>query len=392
MSLPDSDAWWPVALQCLEADLPRLVDDFLGRLRDLRGGYAAVNGADLRQTAHDTLSYLIAQLAERPVPQSLHDLPQRLGVRRARQGVDRDQLLEAVRLDYRVLWAGLVSIAGDTHAEDLVQHAELVLTSVEDYIHAVQVAFLDERESLASDTRTQETRAFAMLLASDEPRSIAAEVAAQLRFPESAEFEIALIPTPWAPEARRAAAVSERSRQRLFAWDFDDSVLFVRPCSSGEHPLARIGGVQIAPVDGLAAVPSAVDFAHQLLPFAAAGRLSDENDLWLALAADTAASTMPRVFTSARVAMDRVRADERQRLLDTFSRYCATGSIKRTAEAMFVHRNTVVNRLQMFHRVTGWDPTVPLDAARALLAFGQSARTDNRRSRRLRGAVQDRAS
>lgn len=364
--------WWSVALQRLETDLPALVDDFLARLTQLRGGYASVQEADLRQTAHDTLSYLIARLAGRPVPRGLVDLPQRLGVRRARQGVDRDQLLEAVRLDYRVLWAGLVSIAGDAHADELVQHAEPVLTSVEDYIHAVQVAFLDEREALASDSRTQETRAFAQLLAADDPAGIAAEIAARLRFPADAIFEICLIPTFSAADARRIAITFERTRQRFFAWDFDDSVLFVRPRVAGDHPLTSIGGVQISTVRGLTAVPPAVEFAHQLLPFATPGRLSDENDLWLALASDTVLSAMPQVFSHARHAMQQVRADERARLLDTFARFCANGSIKRTAQEMFVHRNTVVNRLQAFHRVTGWDPTVPAEAARALLAFGRN--------------------
>lgn len=365
-----TDHWWPTALQQLEAHLPALVDDFLSRLTQLRGGYASIRASELRQTAHDTLSYLIARLADRPVPHNLADLPQRLGVRRARQGVDRDQLLAAVRLDYRVLWTGLISITDVVHAEELVQHAEPVLTLVEDYIHSVQVAFLDEREALASDSRSQETRAFALLLAAEDPASIAPAVASKLRFPVDATYDIVLVSTSAAAKARRIALTFERTRQRFVSWDFDDSVLFVRPMMPDPHPLTGISGVRLTTAQGLIEVPRVIDFAHQLLPFAIPGRLSDEQDLWLALASDSVTDAMPEVFSGALHAMQDIRPDERERLFHTFARFCSTGSVKQTAEQMFVHRNTVINRLQGFHRLTNLDPMVPVEAARALLAFG----------------------
>lgn len=354
-------------LDTLTNHLPTLVDDFLARMKPLTDEYGTVGSSDMRQTAHDSLSYLILTLADRPLPERLIDMPSRLGVRRARQGVERDRLLEAVRLDYRVLWSGLITVAGTTDSAVIVQHAEDVLSTVEEYIAEAQTAFLDELETLHSDSHMRETRAFAQLLSSAHPAELAPDVAHTLRFPHAETFEIALVPADWADAARAAAHGLAHTKHRFFVWNYDDAVLFVRPHTEGTHPLTGISGVLIDDIDGLAEVPRAAHRAHRLLPHRASRALSAEADLWFALTASTMAPTLPGFARSALQGLNDLRDDDRDRVVETFLQYSTTGSLKRCAEDSFIHRNTVVNRLNTFHRATGLDPTIPQDAARALI-------------------------
>lgn len=370
------DAWWIATLADLRADMDALVDDFLSRLRAVGSGYESVAEADLRVTARETLTLLISELRGERIPAALADLPHRLGVRRARQGVDRDRLLEAVRLDYRVLWAGLTRVVDPADAGLLVDHAEVVLSTVEDYIGEVQVAFLNERDLLALDSRANETRAFARLLAAEDPAAVAGEVARELGIALDASYEAILVPSATASEARRLVADLQHSRQRFLVWDFDDGVLFVRPRSEvlGKHPLGATRGVVIDEIAGLAGVADAARLAHLLVPYAPEGHLSDEQELWPHVAGATLAPLLPGLSARALAGLDTVPAGDRDRIVSTFLSYCETGSVKRTSETLFVHRNTVVNRLRTFHDLTGMDPAVPRDAARALIALASEDR------------------
>ena len=365
------DEWWIATLADLRNDMDALVDDFVARLRAVGSGYEDISAGDIRATARETLTLLITELRGEPLPDHLQDLPRRLGVRRARQGVDRDRLLEAVRLDYRVLWAGLTRVVSAGDAALLVAHAEVVLSVVEDYIGEVQVAFLDELETLALDTRAAETRAIARLLAAEHPEEVAADVATDLGLPLEAEYEVVLVPSADAAGAHRLVADLQQTRARFLVWDFDDGVLFVRQRADvlGRHPLAAIRGVVVDEIAGLAGVAEAARLAHLLAPYAPDGRLSDEHELWPPVAAATLAPILPGLSPAAVSGLGAVPPGDRGRIVETFLAYCETGSVKHTAEAGFVHRNTVVNRLRAFHDLTGMDPTVPRDAARALIAL-----------------------
>jgi hypothetical protein len=218
-------------LELLAEDRENLVDDFLRRLGDL-GGYTggAVPEDDLRRTASDTLDMLIRRIAGAPLPARLRGLPERLGVRRARQGVPREKLLEAVRLDFRVIWAGLVRAGGPGSSEVLVLHAEEILTTVEEYISDVQAAFLEERAVLARDSRAVTAQAFSRLLNSGERSAeVASEVAAVLGLPEHGRFEVAFVAAPSAVRGGAQGRITrERDRGRHLSWEFDDGIALVR--------------------------------------------------------------------------------------------------------------------------------------------------------------------
>lgn len=367
----ETDAIWLGLLADLSASMDDLVEDFLARLSAL-GLYEEhlVPPADLRDAARDSLDMLIRRLSGAPLSAADAKRPALLGTRRARQGVDRDSLLEAVRLDYRVLWAGLRRAAGDARAAVLVEHADHVLTTVERYIGDVQVAFLNELDTMARSSRHEERRALARLIsakADDLPR-VAEEVAGALRLRADAELEALCITRPDDVDRARASGGGRHTVE----WDFASGTVLIRErvrAGWADHDPQPVGGL-VDRVGGLRALPAAVRLAQRLAPVAATrGGLAQEADAWPAVAASTLADVLPSLAPAAYPAVATLEEDERDRLLATVRAYCRTGSVKLTAESLFLHRNTVQNRLGSFAALTGLDVTVPEDAARALIAF-----------------------
>ncbi|MFE1167967.1 helix-turn-helix domain-containing protein [Nocardiopsis sp. NPDC058789] len=367
----DAEAW-ARTLALLAADREALVDDFLRRLDGL-GGYRerTVPDTDLRATASDTLDMLIRQIAGQPLPAHLVGLPVRLGRRRARQGVARERLLEAVRLDFRVLWAGLARAGGAGSADVLVQHAEEILTIVERYIGDVQVAFLEEQAVLLRDSRALTAQALSRLLnAGDRAAEVASEVAGTLGLPERGRFEVAFVTGLPRDEAWRRL-VRDREHDPCLTWEFDEGTALVRESGgAGWPPLPReVNGGRVSGADGLASVPAAVEAARVLARYARPGELVQESRAWSALARDRIREALPGFGREHLRGMERLDPEHRARLVETLSHYAATGSVKETATSLYCHRNTVVNRLQAFREATGLDPTVPREAALALVLF-----------------------
>ena len=362
---PDPDGWHRL-LRRVRAQHEALVDDFLARLREL-GTYRAhgVPHEDLRRTARDTIELLLLRLAGDEVPERLIEVPRRLGERRARQGVAREDLLEAVRLDHRVLWAALVRELGDEPADLLVRHAERLLTEVEAYIGDVQQAFLLEQAALARDTRIEASRGLSRLLAARErAAATAAQVAPALGMALDATFEVACVSEADSPRARAELG----GLSPLAVWDYDDATVFVHqlPGTSMRALLSAPGSI-VEDVRGLAAVPDAARAARALQPCASGPGLADERALWLPLARARLADALPTTAQDVAEGLADLPPDAAARMLETVRAFARTGSIKATGEALFLHRNTIVNRLAAFRDRTGLDMTVPEQAALALV-------------------------
>jgi hypothetical protein len=371
----DANAWARL-LERLSAARTTLVDDFLDRLAraHLYDGYD-VTQEDLRQAATDTMSMLILQIGGVPLPAHLKHLPARLGARRARQGVAREVLIEAVRIDFRVLWSGLLRANSDGPPDLLVLHTEELLSAVESYISDVQAAYLDEQAALNRDSRVEISRAFSRLLAAgEEVVTVAAEVAEALKFRTDAEFEVVSVTVSNAERARRAIAADKGNRHHI-SWDFDDGTTFVRerkPGASWTTTFQRVPGGLVEATRGLANIPNAIALARAVARHAGDvdPALSTEADVWPCIAHERLSPVLPAVRGLAIAAVHELPEPDRDLLLDTVLHFCTNGSIKETANVLFCHRNTIVNRLQRFRDVTGLDVTIPVDSARALIAIG----------------------
>lgn len=358
----DPHSAWQALLERLSAQRASLVDSFI-ELLEQQGYYASIDvgDEDLRNTADMTLEMLILQIAGAQVPTRLRGLPERLGRRRAQQGVEREKLLEAVRLDFRVIWGGLVRAQGSAPADLLVAHAEEVLAVVEAYIGDVQIAYLSELDALSRDSRAESRRALARLLNADGPNDehIAA-LARALSVSADAEFAVFCVvgddlQVPWRDDA--------------VDWQVDEGLLLLRADDFDVVPGSFHGSV-VRHIRGLAAVPDAAVRARRVAQLArdrVDGGLLTVADAELTIARGMLEQELPGIGNAVAAGLAELDDDDRARLVETVRVYSESGSIKATAERMYVHRNTVVNRLAQFRALTGFDLGVPADAARALL-------------------------
>ena len=363
------DAWTQL-LARVRADLPQLLADFLGELEH-HDGYSdgPVGPDDLAGTARSAFDLFLERLAGAAPSEASLAFTDALGRRRARQGVRFDRFLEAVRINFRVLWRALERAARPDLLGELVANGERVLAVVEGYATEVQRAFLDEEARLARLQRSARERAIARLFSGRGDDAELAEAGRTLGLAPDAPLELlAMDPSRATEEVRRLAATEGG---RLFE---SGSAVHLLRARRGpvDWPAARpeLRGGYVARVPGLAAVPRAAALAERLRAAAAPGELATLRTHLGALARDALAETLRDFADECLGDLATVSPEERERLRETVRVFIGNGSVQRTADAMFCHRNTVFKRLRAFEALTGLDVAVPRDAVVATVALG----------------------
>jgi hypothetical protein len=361
---------WTGLIQRLWQERDSLVREFLRRFAAVSYDEALVPDEDIRRTAVDTMDLLLLEMAGAPIPPELATLPRDVAVRRARQGVPLEAFLAAVRNDFRVLWQGLERVARPDRLEVLVAHMDRVLDTVEGYISSIQQAFAEEEALLARDKQLYRQRVLSRLFAGDsEDPARVAEIASALGVRAEDDFEVLAVVGDAAAPARRRYETDPRA----FVHEMPGGLCVFRPLRPGaawpdDPPPVPAGCAPTA--DGLAAVPRAAATALLLAGHRpGAPGLVTVADAWTGIAAELLEERLPGLSAPVTRALDRCTPHERRRLLEVARSYARTGSIKRTAEELYCHRNTVVNRLHALHRIIGLDLTVPAEAALALVSL-----------------------
>jgi len=369
----DTEDAWARTVARLRRQVPELAAAFLTRLED-EGHYddQPVSPADLRDTAQESLALLVDQLARTDGRIELGDLPDRLGRHRARQGVDLDDLVRAVRLDFPVLWSALLDRSGDAAA--VARRADRLWAVVDAYAREVHFAFLDEQALLAEQQRDEHRQLLDLLFRPGPPAEHrAARLAAGLGVRENARFTVcaALADRAATLRGRAARAIGVHLRDVEYGvvvfWAGD-----VPGAPAPGHRLtAGIGCVVVDDVDGLGAVPgaasAAVRMAH-LLPPGATGPVGPR-EAW-PLVARQALDEHGGLAGALLAGLDAARPDEAELLRATAQAYLDSGSVAEVAGRLYCHRNTVLNRLRRFAGLTGLDLTRPRDAALAVVLLG----------------------
>jgi PucR C-terminal helix-turn-helix domain/GGDEF-like domain len=376
---------WTAFVGGLREDAAAMVMAFVERVQAIPPyGRGVVPMDRLVTDATLTFDVLLRRLGGRPLPDRMRSIAPSIGRDRARRGVPLDDLLTAVRLDFRVLWSALRDRAGPADEALLVAHAEDVWNVVEEYSTQIQVSYQAEAALLARELLGERTMLVAALLDNRAPsRSEVARVAVALDVDVDADLLVAAAPPASGQLLRRAA-------DRLGA---DGREVHVQ--STGRHVvlLARWDGGTGAPVRAvLAGVPCGVGpLAHGVADVPRSARLAGEladvlpaldgprelSDAWLPLAAARLADTADELVRAELAGLSTAPLRERDRLVETVRAYAATGSVADVAARLYCHRNTVRSRLQRFAELTGRDVTVPTDAAVVLLAM-QAAGDDGR--------------
>jgi hypothetical protein len=368
---------WTALVGALREDAELLVTEFVARVRAIPPyGHGVVPTDRLLRDAELTFQYLLRRIAGLAVPDRLLGIGPSIGRDRARRGVPLNDLLTAVRLDFRVLWAALRERAEPADEPLLVARVEEVWNAVEEYTAQVQVSYQAEAAQLAGERLSERTMLVAALLSSDDPApEEVARVAVALDVDAQADLLVAAANAAGGSQLRHAADL-------LGA---DGRTVHVQ--SAGRHTvlLARWDGRTGAPVRAaLDGVPCGVGpLAHGLAEVPRSARLAREivdvlpnvtgprelPDAWLPLAGARLADTAGELVDSTLGGLEAAPARERDRLLETVRAYLACGAVGEVAARLYCHRNTVLNRLHRFAELTGRDVTVPAEAAAVLLAL-----------------------
>ncbi len=360
---------------CLD-DLDSLVGRYVAEVSAFEGYESTVAPDDLRDTARACFELLLRLIGGLPVSEELRGVPGRLGHRRADQGVPLEQLLRAVRMDFRVLWTAMMERTEPADLPELTRGAVRVWEAVEFHTVQVHAAYLDQIAVLARERERERTALMGRLLSSDgRDQRLVTQVATLLQVSARSDFTVAVAPPEFQQGLRRAVSALPPDRITHLQHHNGMLVLVARSPRAAHTPApAWLDGVPCAvgPVArGLARVPDVVRMTEAI-----AATLDGEvtgpvtlSEAWMPVAVARLGTMAQALADSVLSGLDPLPPHERERLLTAVAAYCETGSIAETARVLYCHRNTVLNRLNRFTELTGYRATSPAEAATVLFAL-----------------------
>lgn len=377
------DARWHQLLNGL--DVPGLTDTFLERVLTVADySDAILPVSEIRRTGTASFSALIDRLhgPQGPTqPQSLgFEQAADVGVSRARSNIPIESLMTAIRLDFSILWAELTALADPEDAALLVDHAEQVWLVVDSYASQTQAAYVAERQRMLTEASSIRQGYVAAIFGQEQSGpDMLARIAEGIGIAVDSPLGVAVALGDAAPALRVAVALAARSGNEPLTHPLGDGLVAFwvadqRPGSSGQRTAEAMRHLRCGLVEhteGLASLAAAARFAREL-----AGLLEERDEgaltlerSWTRIARLRLADAGMPVVADIERALAGCGRCERDRLVDAVRAYLITGSVSESAQQLYCHRNTLMNRLRRFTEVTGIDPTIPQQAARLVVAW-----------------------
>lgn len=382
-------ARWNQLLDGLSVE--RLTDEFLSRvLRLPHYEDAPLPSAELRRTGEQSFEALIRSLRSTDPsgapadPEELRDIKLGIatdvGVSRARADIPVDALMTAIRLDFSVLWEALTALSTPDDAPLLVARANSVWHVVDAYASQTQGAYMAERQRMATEASSVRQGLVASLFGeTSPPPALVDRTAAALGLPSDARLSVAVAAGEDAAALRVSIALAARRGAEVFTHPFADALLAFwpadgRPGSALHDAGERISALRCGFIDEVAGLGGLHDAGELALELAHLATEADEAALrldtaWARLAGSRLGTDGIRLAADVDATLADCGQVERDRLIETARAYLATGSVAASAELLFCHRNTLMNRMRRFASLTGIDLAVPAQAARLVVAW-----------------------
>ncbi|WP_435748418.1 helix-turn-helix domain-containing protein [Microbacterium sp. PMB16] len=358
---------------CLD-ELDALAAEYVRDVRQL-GGYpaSAVSEADLLAAARGSVEFLLRTVGGLPLTDDLKTISLRIGRKRARQGIPIDSLLRAVRMDFRLVWNAMRRHVPDDSVLEFTEGVVPIWDAVEIHTLDVHSGYLAELAVLAREAEHERAFLLRRLLTAATPDAqITAQVARALHVQEDRHFLVAVAAPTMQPELRAAAGAASADH---LVHDIDGETFAIIESGLDEEMPSWLRGspVGVAPLArGLIEVPRAVRIARKLaavIPGDAPFRAFTMHADWApSVAADL--GEFGRALSAVVLApLDARPEAERALVIESLRSFLRTGSAARSAEELYCHRNTILNRLNRFTEITGYDVTHPAEAALIHLAL-----------------------
>jgi hypothetical protein len=308
----------------------------------------------------------------------------RSGRHRADVGVPLAKAMDAYRVGGRFIWEALVAEAQETRSlssRALVRAASRVWLILDDFTDAMAGAYRDAMaERIVAQEHERSTLVAALLEGRILEHETLWEAAEILRISHRGPFVVVAAEVP---EVGRQAFAEIEARLRSVglssAWRLLTDLqvgIVVLPGSGRLDHLVAILTKDAEHRVGVSPLYSTLDGTREALRFAKFAILGTTTDTRVTLfdnspLAVTAASTpevMARIVSSTLGPLE--AATDREVLLDTLEAWRDSGgSAERASKQLFVHPNTVRQRLRRIAALTGRTLTAPRDVAQLCLAL-----------------------
>lgn len=307
------------------------------------------------------------------------------GRNRAAAGVPLTIVLEAYRVGARFIWEQVASTARKVGASsDVVLAAGSELWQVLDtYSQELAEGYREEASARALSAEQQRSALFQALFEGHLAVTNPWEAAQLLRLPQDRPLvvvagEVPAVGRHALPRIEHILRVDVglSSTWRLLP-DIEVGVVSLPNPTALLDELAdalstcAVGRVGVSPpFSDLREMPSALTLARMALSSSLGNGVTIFDQHLLEVAAVSAPDFMERLAKVALAGLDLIPNKERITLLETFGAWLDSGgSAQKASEQLFVHRNTVHQRLRKLEMYTGQDLSDPRSAALITLAF-----------------------
>ncbi|WP_037558451.1 PucR family transcriptional regulator [Spirillospora albida] len=343
-----------------------------------------VSRDDFWESVRDSLDAGIESMARRVRGQRPDlSVAERIGRRRAEQGLPLESLLRCYRIGGRIVWEALIEVVAEDDPDALpvlLRYASTVWHTIERQSTVVSEVYRrTESELLKRSGERVQALLDALLEGRGADGGLAQAAAAALDLPEHGRYAVAVVRTP-----RQAPGFAERPEELSglrFVWrtrtDAEVAVISLGAAGTDEvlaalGPLVKGEAGLSTVVDGLAGLGRARWLAEIALATCRPGerglvRLDERLPTALVAAQPELGGLLSAGVLGPLAALD---AADREVLLETLRTWLeCDGSAMRTAGRLYCHRNTVFNRLRRLEQLTSRSLQRPRDVVELTLAL-----------------------
>ena len=369
-----------------DAALDAMAADSAGQIAQSVPAYSQIGVvvADIRRATRSTLSLALTRIAGAG-SSDLDGVVHAIGRLRAEQGVPLVAVLQAFRLDFRVLWSAIVEAGravGVTAQPEFIDGCIELWNAVEAITEEVLDAYRDRERELDDRRDEEREQAFADLIAqgaSSPP--VLARCATVLGLPVHGDFAVvagSINPDHSECIGRLLFSCSRIGLAAHLSGGADHVCGVIERSGVGDEQLRDLLKVLAPGRFGVARLTGSLSGLSRALRFAAAAvdsmprggagviHLEDSWTKAIMHRDDELADAFARHVLAGVLAAP---AGERDRLLSTLRSYIdCSGSVSGAASAEFLHRNTVRKRLARVEALTGRTLSDPRALTELMLA------------------------
>ncbi len=360
-------------------DLPRRLAGEIRRRVPAYSDPSLISEQELRESCESHVAFVSSSGTP---DRERDDRAREVGAARARAEMPLADLFNAIRVGSEFIWSEIVAFArsrGLASDTELVAVASQVWAMSDDFVTLTTSGYRSERDlRLINDQRERYALIDTVLSGHDQPNASLWQAIDRLGLPRERPFVVAAVETlepARVPTPRIDRLLLETGQVSVWLLRADVELGIVS-CDNEQVTSVRraLGNYQvragISPVvSDFGHAPQAVRLARTSMAAAEPAQVRFFSDA----AINTMAAGAPDVATElAAIVLNRVltlQETERDLVLDTVRQYFAAGgSVADTSRAMFVHPNTVRNRLKRFESLTLRSLSDPRQSAELYLA------------------------